>query len=102
MLNYVDILIPVSSGDTAVNIVLDSLISQSQYISTVYLIVSSNSSDLPHHISFTLESLSPYFTKRQKEFQGFHYYLGFFLLLVSRCRQKCRAIILYSFLCRFS
>ena len=39
MRKYVDIVIPASSGDVAIDLVLDSLVDQSQYISTVYLIV---------------------------------------------------------------
>ena len=70
MRKYVDIVIPATSGDVAIDLVLDSLVDQSQYISTVYLIVSGQGSALPPHVSFTKESLSPYFIKKEQVFKG--------------------------------
>ena len=79
MRKYVDIVIPATSGDVAIDLVLDSLVDQSQYISTVYLIVSGQGS-LATSCLFTKESLSPYFIKKEQVFKGIPVITLFFLV----------------------
>ena len=70
MNDIVDIVIPVSSPSAAFNDVLESLTCQSEYISTVYLIVSGYGPILSESVSFTRDSLSCYFDEERKEFKG--------------------------------
>ena len=70
MNNLVDVVIPVSSPNATYTDVLESLTSQSEYISKIYLIVSGYGPILPESVSFNRDSLSNYFSEECKEFKG--------------------------------
>ena len=67
---FVDVVIPVSSPNAPLTDVLESLIPQSENISTIYFIVSGCGPILSESVSFTRDSLSHHFSEERKEFKG--------------------------------
>ena len=75
---FVDVVIPVSSPNAPLIIVLESLIPQSEYISTIYFIVSGCGPILSESVSFTRDSLSHHFSEDARSLRVYRYVLWHF------------------------